>query len=96
MRIEKNDTDTSIFLTKEEVMELCRPGEGDNTCVWVVVGPEGFECTYYNKPVALLERWVEGQTNAKRNGCDKVKSLNLSLGYEKSRTLQDLSDEKNK
>jgi len=73
-----HDARTEIFLTGEEFKEHCLPGEGANTCIWAVVGAEGFECCYYNKPSYLLERWKAGKTVAKRDGCDKVKAFDPS------------------
>jgi len=77
MKVEVHDFHTEVFLSKNEVLELCKPGEGNNTCIWLVVGPKGLECTYLNKPISLLERWKKGLTNAKRDGCEKVKSVSI-------------------
>lgn len=80
MKAEIHDGYTSISPTIEEVKELCRPGEGADTCIWLAVGPNGFECLYYNrggKSLAggtLEERWKRGLTVAKRDGCSKVRS----------------------
>lgn len=74
----------TIFLTREEAMKLCRPGAGADTCIWLVVGGNGFECLFYNrkegqnlKGETLEERWKKGLTVAKRDGCDVVRSLKL-------------------
>ena len=81
MRSVQHDDYTEIFLEIEEVMKLCRPGEMENTCVWLAAGVKGFECLYYNrrgKSLAggtLEERWRRGLTNAKRDGCDIVRAL---------------------
>jgi len=90
MEIKVRDSHTVIFLTREEVLELCKPGEQGNTCVWLVVGADGFECTYFNRPSALLKRWVNGKTVARRNGCEKVKSLNYEVKYTEATTLEDV------
>lgn len=92
MKVETHDDHTRIFLTREEVFELCKPGEGANTCVWLVVGGQGFECTYFNRPTALLKRWARGETTANRNGCERVKSMNHDVKYEEAKTLQDIID----
>ena len=67
---------TDIYLTKEEIKssELCNIGQKEKTCIWLIVGPDGFECTYYHKPHALLDRFLEGKTIAKKDGCDFVKN----------------------
>lgn len=83
MKIETHDFYTDIFLTKEEVLGLCRPGEGAETCIWLAVGGRGFECLYYNRGGRSLaggtleERWKAGLTVAKRDGCEIVKNLSL-------------------
>lgn len=81
MRIEDHDDHKEIFLTNEEVMELCKPGEGANTCIWLVMG-KGWECLYYwrNEGRNLIgetleERWKAGKTVAKRDGCAKIKEI---------------------
>jgi hypothetical protein len=56
MRAEVSDWYTEIYPTPEEVTEHCKPGT-EGACVWLVVGSEGFECTYMHKPLELLDRW---------------------------------------
>ena len=70
---------TNILLDDEEVKEFCKPGEEANTCIWLVLSGAGFECLYYNKPQALLDRWEKGLTVAKRDGCDKVRGFSNFL-----------------
>lgn len=83
MRIEERDKNTAIFLDKEEVMRLCRPGAGADTCIWLVAGADGFECLYYNRGVpnllgeTLEQRWRRGGTVAKRDGCDEIRKIEL-------------------
>lgn len=90
MEVEVHDSHTEISLTGDEVKELCKPGQGKETCVWVMVGADGFECAFYNRPTALLERWARGQTVAQRNGCDRIKGLDLEVLYTKATTLEDI------
>jgi len=73
-----------ISLNREEALKLCRPGAGADTCIWLVVGENGFECLFYNREEGhnlegetLEERWGKGLTVAKRDGCDVVRSLEL-------------------
>ena len=84
MRIKNNSK--IISLTREEAMRLCRPGAGADTCIWLVVGKEGFECLYYRRNEGhnligetLEERWKKGFTVAKRDGCDEVRELSIPL-----------------
>ena len=83
LRVERHETRIKIFLDREEMLKLCRPGEGADTCIWLVVGAEGFECLYYDRNTGrnlvgetLEERWKAGDTVAKRDGCDVVRALN--------------------
>ena len=66
---------TDIFLNTEEVTEHCKPGEGDNTCVWLTCGSNGWQCCKYHKPFQLIDRLEKGETTAKRDGCDKVNNF---------------------
>ncbi len=69
------DSHADIFQSNEEVKEFCHPGQMADTCVWLLMGPKGWECCYYHKHPALFDRWKNGQTNAKRDGCDKIKNF---------------------
>lgn len=83
MKVIPHDFTTDIILKPEEMKYLCKPGEGANTCIWLVLGSEGFECTYLNKPISLYEKWRAGKTVAKRDGCAFVKNIDpmeLDLG----------------
>ena len=68
---------TEIFPTKEEIREHCKIGQGADCCIFLVVGSK-FECCYHNQMGLgnLLERARAGQTNARREGCEKVKNWN--------------------
>ena len=81
-------------LTKEEVLELCKPGTGPDTCIWLLAGPNGFDCHYFARPTALCRRWIDGQTVAKRNGCELVKSKRLSMKQVEADTLADIINQK--
>ena len=75
MRAIVSDWYTDIQLSPEEFKEHCKPGAGAITCIWVLVGKDGFECCYYHRPHVLVDRWERGETHAKRDGCEKVKSF---------------------
>ena len=79
-----------IFLERDEVTKLCRPGEGDDTCIWLVVGSDGFECRYYNRPTGLVSRWQQELTVAKRDGCSEVRKLGYEIGFSMAVTLVDM------
>lgn len=71
-------------LTTDEVKKLCRPGEGADTCIWLVAGGKGFECLYYNREAVsltgerLVDRWEAGRTVAKRDGCEEIRAFKRS------------------
>lgn len=75
MNVIAHDCYTEIFLTEAEMKAQCRPGEGADTCIWLVFSGAGAECTYLNKLWSLVDRWRKGLTVAKRDGCDEVRSL---------------------
>ncbi len=68
-------------LSREEVFKLCRPGKEADTCIWLVQGRRGFECLYFNRRAVSLtgeileDRWKEGLTVAKRDGCDVIRAV---------------------
>lgn len=74
---------TDIYLSLDEVKELCKPGEGANTCSWLLHGSHGFECCYHHKNPSLLKRHEEKSMIALRDGCYRVKQFNpvgMSMG----------------
>jgi len=83
VRIVKKSGHTDILLEYEEVKRLCRPGYGADTCVWLAMGRDGFECLYYRGDApnllgeTLRERWEKGLTVAKRNGCEEIRTVNV-------------------
>lgn len=70
------DWHTEIFPTDKEISDICKPGTED-ACIWLTIGPLGWECVCLNKPHSLSSRFEKGETNAKRDGCDKVKKLDV-------------------
>lgn len=81
MKLRISDWYTDGYPTKDEIERVCKIGQGDDTCVWLVCGAEGFECSCCHKPVHLLKQWEAGQTIAKRNGCNTMNSINtVDLG----------------
>ena len=80
-----------ISLDDEEVKQLCRPGAGADTCIWLVMGTEGWECLYFCRDAPNLEgetlrqRWETGQTVAKRDRCPELEAMekDVSVGIDK-------------
>ena len=70
---------TEIYPNEQEIKEICKIGQGADCCILLVVGSQ-FECCYYNSLGLgdLLERARKGLTNAKREGCAKVKNFDPS------------------
>ncbi len=69
------DQYTDCFPSEEEIKLFCCPGEGDNTCIWLIASEKGFGCCYHHRPGVLIDRFMAGKTNAKRDGCDKMKNF---------------------
>lgn len=90
MRTEVNGDIVILWPTKEEVKELCRPGEGKDTCIWLMSSEGGLECDFFNRPIPLFKQWARGLTSAQRSGCDPVKALDHTVRYVETITLEDL------
>lgn len=83
MKVKVNEWSTDGFPTNDEIEEICKVGQGDDTCIWLVYGNNGFECTCWNKPYSLMKRWEAGQTIAKRDGCmvmNHLDTIGIGLG----------------
>ena len=63
------DWSTEVYPTDAEVQRLCQPGQGAQTCVWLTMALDGWECCYFHRPAALVDRWMAGETTATRDGC---------------------------
>ena len=70
-----HDWNTEIFLNDTDVKEFCKPGAGADTCVWLCAGAKGFKCLSKNRPGILVDRWRNGDTHAKRDGCERVNNF---------------------
>lgn len=66
-----------IFVTSDEMGILCNPGSESEKCPWLVLGREGFECTYYCE-FSSIHELLKGQVATKQGGCDFIKSLDFS------------------
>ena len=68
------DAHTVVLPTREEIDTECKIGQGKDTCIFLVVGGDGFECHAFNRmPImSLIERARRGETNAQREGCERV------------------------
>lgn len=81
MKVQVNDWNSDGFPTNDEMERVCKIGQGDDCCIWLVAGPNGFECTCCHKPMSLVKRWEDGHTIAKRNGCETMNTLDtVALG----------------
>ena len=92
MKIVVYDSYTAIYPAKEEALELCRLGQMADTCIWLMMGTDGWYCASKNRPSSLVDRWKAGRTNAKRDGCDRVNNMKLSSGTCHVDSLQDIMD----
>lgn len=81
------DNQIRCYPTDNEVGELCRPGEGADTCIWLTFGENGFECVYLIRSSALEKRWKEGRTTAKRDGCEKLINFTPTVHSQKEITF---------
>ena len=64
------DSSTLVTLSGDEVKDICKLGQGDKCCAFIVMSPTGFECIKMGYPanVAIHKRLKEGTMNAKGEG----------------------------
>jgi len=86
--------ETRIFLNGDEIRaeSLCNIGKGSDTCIWLVVSGDGFECTCLHKSPYLVKRFEAGETTAKKDGCEFVANLRVQELGEGEHTLNPLED----
>lgn len=64
------DWSTEVKLTAEETKDICRLGQGEKCCAFLVMSPTGFECIRLSYPAngSIFDRLEKGTMNAKGRG----------------------------
>jgi hypothetical protein len=77
---------TNVKLTGDEAKELCKMGQGDECCAFLVCGAKGFECIRLDYPnnLQIFDRLEKGTMNAKGKGGWVGCALEKELANEKS------------
>lgn len=67
------DWSTEIILSKEEAKSICKLGQKEKCCAFLVISSKGFECIRMSHPAnsTIFERLEKGTMNAKGEGCWK-------------------------
>jgi len=67
------DFSTTIKLSFEEAKNICKLGQGEKCCAFLVMTSKGFECIRMDYPTntSIFTRLEEGKMNAKGTGCWK-------------------------
>lgn len=65
-----HDFATEVFLEDTEAKDICRLGQGEKCCAFLVAGGKGFECIRMNYPTnaTIFDRLDAGTMNAKGRG----------------------------
>lgn len=64
------DFSTEIKLTGDEAKEICKLGQGQDCCAFLVMAPDGCECIRMSYPTnsTIFSRLKNGTMNAKGEG----------------------------
>ena len=63
-------------LKKEYCMQICKIGQGNSCCRYLVGSPKGFECAKHTSIRSNLDRRVANNTIvAQGDNCDGVKTI---------------------
>ena len=64
------DYSTEVKMSGDEAKEICRLGQGEKCCAFLVVGGNGFECIRMSYPAngSIFSRLEDGTMNAKGEG----------------------------
>jgi len=55
------------LISKEQLYKVCKPGQGANTCRYIVVGAEGFECAKHTSLRGTIDKRTD--MHAKGDNC---------------------------
>ena len=66
----EGDFSTEVRLTNDEAKTICRIGQEEKCCAFLVMAPEGFECIRRSYPAngSIFSRLEDGTMNAKGEG----------------------------
>jgi len=76
-------------LNEDEVWNLCKPGAGPDTCIWLMAGTDGLTCNYLSRPSALCRQWRNDKTVAKRNGCELMHRKKIEIKEVEAHSLDE-------
>ncbi len=64
------DWATEVRMSAEEAKNICRLGQGEKCCAFLVMSPTGFECIRMSHPAngTIFDRLKKGTMNAKGEG----------------------------
>ena len=64
------DFSTNVKMIADEAKSICRIGQGEKCCAFLVCGPDGFEYIRMDYPTnsSIFSRLKEGSMNAKGEG----------------------------
>jgi len=64
------DFTTEILMENDEPETICRLGQGDKCCAFLVMSPDGFECIRMSYPnnFSIFTRLKNGTMNARGEG----------------------------
>lgn len=79
MRAIRQNFHTDIYLTEEEFSEVCKPSARDDACSWLVLGPKGWQCLYFNRLESLDRRKMARFLPSVGDGCKKIIEFNPLL-----------------
>ncbi len=70
MKAEIGDWNTTWHLENDEPATICKLGQGEKCCAFLVCDSKGFQCARMDYPTntAILARLKEGTMNAKGEG----------------------------
>ena len=70
MKKRVGDWATEVELSAEEAKSICRIGQGEKCCAFLVTAPTGFECIRMSYPQngRIFDRLEKGTMNAKGEG----------------------------
>ena len=65
-----SDFSTQLELTADEAKNICKLGQGEKCCAFLVMAPSGFECIrmYYPTSAVIFDRLNKGTMNAQGRG----------------------------
>ena len=76
MKVIIGEYSSEVFPTNEDVQDICKVGQGADTCMFLTMGSTGWQCVALDWRMRMTLEDRADEMGASRKGCDIVNNFN--------------------